>query len=460
VSPAEPECSLTFRRRPQYKTRFHKWQLHRTGTLPNIQEVHCFLPGTTRDQSVDWPIQTTPIGDVIGEAVSNPAPSLNPDPAHSTVVEHNIYQQDNLPSSADRGFKTDQLEESEWPEPPKPEEVNAFHDYSGMPFEPLQGIRAFRSPPILGRSNAVSTRNFLNAMGRHDILAMLTLQDIQNVAEAAHFLFAIGSYQNAHLLYIMLWKDVLTHKDKTIPLLVSAVVNVARSSYNPFQSTNARIAIKDLMHHFGDDLKSYPTAEYTLRAQLADVLRKLNLHDEAIEHCGYALGETFGWGYDSGHAPLDNRGPGFLLHQCSLQLSKCYNESATKHDYLYSCGSKHIIAFRYEQRHYEILRVICVWCAARLLDEELQEKMAIVLCWRHTVMDDNKLTRELGTLVFCHIWAAYVRASKAESDEDVSRSVSDISELMGISVPEIFATLSLTFVNLEPCRLTNCKSNY
>jgi hypothetical protein len=376
------------------------------------------------------------------------------------VVEHKIYPQDDLPCSADRGVKTDPLEEEKGPEPPKPEEVNAFYGYSGMPFEPLQGIRALRSPPILGRSNAVSTRNFLNTMGRHGVLAMLSLQDVQNVAEAAHFLFAIRSYQNAHALYVMLWQDVLAHKDKTIPLLVSAVVDVARSSYNPFQSTNARIAIKDLMHHFGDDLKSFPTAEYTLRAQLADILRKLDIHDEAIEHCGYALGEPFGWGYDSGHAPLDNRGPGFLLHQCSLQLSKRYNGSATEHDYLYSCGSKHITAFRYEQRHYKILRVICVWCAARLLDEELQEKIAMVLCWRHTVMDDSMLAHELGTLVFCHIWAAHVKAGKAETDEDVSRSVGDISELMGISVPEIFATLSLTFVNLEPGRLTSCKSNY
>jgi len=127
----------------------------------------------------------------------------------------------------------------------------------------------------------ISLRDFLNAVRREDVVHGLYSQDYQNVAEAAHVIFAVGSYQYAYDLYFMLWQALKallhpwqtrsTFKDETISLLVPAVVNVARSSYSQAQLANAKLAIEDLMR-VPDFLLVFPIAGYTLHAQLADIL--------------------------------------------------------------------------------------------------------------------------------------------------------------------------------------------
>jgi hypothetical protein len=118
---------------------------------------------------------------------------------------------------------------------------------------------------------------------------MLTLQDLQNIADAGHFLFAAGVYRTAHDLYSMLWQALSARKHVPMHMLVSAVVNFARSSFEPAQLLTAKFAIQSLLADACDRLEFFPKANIILHAQLTDILRKLKLPSQTVEHCEYAL---------------------------------------------------------------------------------------------------------------------------------------------------------------------------
>jgi hypothetical protein len=64
------------------------------------------------------------------------------------------------------------------------------------------------------------------------------------------------------------------------------------------------------------------------------------------------------------------------------------------------------------------------------------------------MIDDKKFVRELGTLVLCHVWAAFMKPNILQKDEGVSISVSEVRKVMGISPPEILATVSIVLMSL------------
>jgi hypothetical protein len=64
------------------------------------------------------------------------------------------------------------------------------------------------------------------------------------------------------------------------------------------------------------------------------------------------------------------------------------------------------------------------------------------------LIDEKKFVRELATLVFCHVWAAFLKPSIVQKDEAVSTSVSGVREVMEISPPEILATVSIALMSL------------
>lgn len=272
--------------------------------------------------------------------------------------------------------------------------------------------------------------------------AVLSVQDTQSIACTGHLHFASGSYRVAHDLYNTVLQVLLRCVPRKLHLLVSAAVNVARSSYDAEQLSSAKLAIEKLLHDFEKDLRSLHTTEFTLRAHLADVLRKMDQPRKAAEQCEYAIQGVYGWGYDSANVPKDIRAPAFLLNSCSLLVAKSF---------------KKLPCLETTEPQDEAWRHIFTWCAARLLDGELHQALPTVIrSMRHYVANNEDFTRELGTVVFCHIWATYVTEDIHEPCEDVSECVNEIRELMGISAAEVLATASLALTSLAPTWLWDC----
>lgn len=330
----------------------------------------------------------------------------------------------------------------------------------------VQPVRSNASWPLQSNLRpdsieVIAPRDLIDAMERYDVGPMLSAQDLKNIAEAGHFLFAAGSYQNAYDLYTKYFHVLLARNHKTIYPLVSAAVNVARSAQNPRQLEVAKQVIEKLMQQDKEKLKVFTTAEFTLRAQLADILRKLDQPIEAAKQCAFALTAFYGWGRDSGYVPNDRRGPAFLLHQCCIKVSERYEES-TGNSCLCSFQPglpQLFLCWRTKKPHDENLRLIFTWCAARLLDTELHQTFPALEA-RH-VDDDEAFFRELGIVVFCHLWMAFLKASKAEEeDENIAKLVFQIQELMGISAPEIFATASAALMSLAPRWVVDSASSH
>lgn len=121
-----------------------------------------------------------------------------------------------------------------------------------------------------------------------------------------------------------------------------------------------------------------------------------------------------------------------------MQLSTRYKELATDHNCLCRSGLNRGICWRSEQPHDEGLRLIFTWCAAKLLDEELQKKICEAFwdmqCYMIDETDDKQIFRALDTLVFCHMWAAYVKARTIRS-RDICYRITCTCEL-GLSLVE------------------------
>jgi hypothetical protein len=189
-----------------------------------------------------------------------------------------------------------------------------------------------------------------------------------NIADAGHFLLAVGSCKEAQNLYMMVWKVLLARGPKSLDLLVFTVVNVARSPHDSAQLGYAKRVLENLIQCFSKGLKLISTAEFTLHENLADVLGRLAQPAEAAEHCQHALCGAYGWGHDSGSVPKDRPAPAFLLCHCSMQVSESYNNIAAAYTCFCQCGLYRAICWRSEQPHDKAACLIFLWRAARLPD--------------------------------------------------------------------------------------------
>ncbi|ERF74445.1 hypothetical protein EPUS_03883 [Endocarpon pusillum Z07020] len=436
--------------RPQYKSRFQKWELPNVKAAPSLHGIGTTPAATTRDPSFNLPLREGTSNlqvEAVAESLLSPTAESTPSPA----VEHETPLRAHIPSVANSEAEMENVDNKRRPVPLfQPGGSTSVQPVTPNPSRPLQ------SNLYPGSIEVIAPRDLIDAMERYDVEPMLSAQDLQNIAEAGHFLFAAGSYQNAYDLYTKYFHVLLARNHETMHPLVSAVVNVARSAQSLTQLEVAKQAIEKLMQEANEKLKLFPTAEFTLRAQLADILRKLGQPIEAAKQCAFVLTGSYGWGCDSGYVPNDRRGPAFLLYQCCIKLSE-RSEESTDHSCL--CSFQPMLpggylCWRTKSPNDENLRLIFTWCAARLLDTELHQPLPALEA-RH-VDDDEAFFRELATVVFCHLWMAFLKASKAEEeDENIAKLVFQIRELMGISTPEIFATASVALMSLAPRWVVN-----
>ncbi|KAF7512771.1 hypothetical protein GJ744_000338 [Endocarpon pusillum] len=435
--------------RPQYKSRFRKWQLPRLRTVSTPDEPQNAALSAQQSQPLDWPLPMTPINILPREFPVEflAAPLL--DSSAFAGTERQSSQRAILPIDVDWGWGVEITVRNNGPKTPKPQkQLHSNHSTNAVLSVPRPTSDQLQSDTDTGYGEAVTAQDLLCAKERCDIVNMLTFQDIRNIAEAAHFLFAVGSNQVAHDLFSMLWKALLVRKHVPIPLLVSAIVEVARSSFRREQLNAAQLAIANLLVNSKDNLTFFPEAELTLRAQLADVLRRLTQVSQASDDGICALRHISDCSNETENVLNDQRGLGSPLSKSSTRILDRYKESAANAN----CSCYHRLeratCWKIKQSHNEAFRFIFTWCAARLLDAEVHEKLSEVFGrWSYYNWDETKIVREIGTLVFCHIWTTYTKAKILVSEEGVSEVVPEICGLMGISSAEMFAGMSLLLVS-------------
>ena len=402
-----------------------------------------------QSQPPDWPLPVTPINTLSRKIPMDllAAPIL--DPSAFAGTECHSFQQAILPIDVDWGFGVEIPVRNNKLKTPKPQkQLHSSHSTNAVLSVPRPTSDQLQGDTNPGYGEAVTTQDLLHAKERYDIVNMLTFQDIRNIAEVAHFHFAVGSNQAAYDLFSMLWKALLVRKHVPIPLLVSAVVDIARSSFHPEQLNAAQLAIENLLVNSKDNLTFFPEAELTLRAQLADVLRKLNQVPQASEDGFCALHHISDCSNETGNVLHDQRGLGSPLFQSSTRILDRYEEPAANANCSCYYRSKRATCWKAKQSHDEAFRFIFTWCAARLLDVELHEKLSEAFGeWSYCESDETKVIREIGTLLFCYIWTTYTKAKIVKTDEGVCEAVPEICGLMGISSAEMFAGVSLLLVS-------------
>jgi Clr5 domain len=329
---------LTLLRRSQYEARFQKWELPNLRTLSIAGEVQDARVAMPQDALSCLPQSTVSASSVAIEATAESVVIALSDGTTSMDGEGEVCQPADLPCNADYDVDLKDSHDKQEPEIPTTSRSCITDGNERMQSIRMESIRPrlrnLRSTSI----KIIAPKDLFDAMRRYDVAARLTAQDLGNIADAGHFLFAVGSYKEAHNLCVTIWKALLARGPKSLDLLVSAVVNVARSSYESAQLGYAKRALENLIQCFSKGLKLIFTAEFILHAHLADVLRKLAQPSEAAEHCQHALCGAYGWGYDSGSVPKDRRAPALLLYHCSMQVCESYKNIAADHTCLCQCG--------------------------------------------------------------------------------------------------------------------------
>ena len=374
--------------------------------------------------------------------------SPSPTPAAST--ERQFSQRAILSIDADWGFEVENSVRNTGPETPMSQQkhLHPGHSTSAVLSVPQQFSGRLRSDTHVDYGETMTIGDILQAKERYDIVNMLSFPDLQNIAEAANVLFAVGSNQAAYDLYFIRWQTLLARKHVPIPLLVSAVLDVARSSFSPAQLNTAQLAIDNLLGDSKYNLIFFPEAESTLRAQLAYVLRRLNQPSRSLGDCDCALHHIPSWSRKTGNVRHDKQALGSLSYQCSTQILDSYTESGANTKCSCYYRLKRATYWKTKQSHDEALRFIFTWCAARLLDEELHKNISTVFERRsYYESEETSVARQIGMLVFCHIWTTYSTAKILTFNEGISEVVPETCRLMGISSPDIFAAISLTLVS-------------
>jgi hypothetical protein len=173
----------------------------------------------------------------------------------------------------------------------------------------------------------------------------------------------------------------------------------------------AKFAIQSLLAGACDRLEFFPKPNIILHAQLTDILRKLKLPSQTVEHCEHALSASHGWGYDSGNDPRDRRAAAYLLDKCRMQSPDHHMQVAAYHKCSCCKVATGGICWRNCEPHDTALRLIFTWCAAYLLDDELNEKISEVVKDRSFSQPDGEIfVRQIGRVVFCHVWNIYDNA--------------------------------------------------
>jgi hypothetical protein len=438
-------CGLTLCRVPQYKSRFKKWDLPSLRTIPSQEAAESPLPNPTGDLCSDGPLLAVFTADSATEGVTDSWAVPNPDTRSNLAMECEIGQQADAGSPANCFFAIESLSTETGPE--KSVDESLFFSGQTGALSDQRDCLHVQSDVVTMNVEGIAPRELLNAMRRYDVMAVLSAQDLRCITNSAHFLFAAGSYKDAHDLYVTVWQVLLARKTSTFVSLVHSVVNVARSSHDSVQLTNAKTAIERVMSHAGERVNRFSTATSTLHAHLADILRKLDRPSEAVVHCDYALSSFEGLADDSGCVPEDRRWGILLLCQCRMQVAMQRNDR--------SCSLQRpwvrnrMECWETEKSHDRTLQLIVKWCAARLVENELHIKLSEASQAIQSFMRDYKeVVRELSRVTFCHLWASYVKASQLENDKGISTLVENVLELTGMSAPELFASVSLMLFKL------------
>lgn len=398
--------------------------------------------------SPDWSLPVTPANALSNETTVDCVAAHTPGPTPAAGTRY--AQRAILPTDPDWGFGVTNPVHNSGPETPMSQQKRSHpgESTSVVLSVPQQSSGRLESDTCADYREIVTVEDILQAKVCYDIVNMLSFPDLQNIAEAANILFTVGSNQAAYDLYFMLWQTLLARKHVPFPLLFSAVLDVARSSFSPAQLNAAQLAIHNLLGDSKDNLTTFPEAESTLRAQLADVLQRLNQPSQSLGDCDCALHDISSWSRDTGSIRRDKRALGSLSYQCSTRILDSYTESVA--DTKCSCyyRLKRAACWKTKISHDEAWRFIYMWCAARLLDEELHKIISTVFERRsYCESEETSVARQIGMLIFCHMWTTYSTARMLTFNEDVSEVVSETCRLTGLSSPDIFAGISLTLVS-------------
>ncbi len=282
-----------------------------------------------QSQPLNWPLPVTPIDARPSKTFLGCVAAHAPGSTSSAGSERQSSERVTPPTDIDGDFGVENPICNSGSEilVSQQKQLHPGHSISVDLSVPQQPSDQLQGDTHAGHGETVTTGDILQAKERYDIVNMLSFPDLQNIAEAAHILFTIGSSQAAHDLYFMLWQALLARRHVPIPLLVSAAIDVARSSLRPAQLNAAQLVIDNLLGDSKDNLMSPPGLESTLRAQLSDVLRKSDQPSQPLGECNCALHDISSWSHEIGNVRHETKALGSLSYQCKTGILDCLTES-------------------------------------------------------------------------------------------------------------------------------------
>jgi hypothetical protein len=452
--------SLSPYRPAQYKLRFRKWNLpsiRPPSTSPMlVQTVGSGHRVSTQQPPPTWPLPAPPnVGITSGEG-KRPVPSLEiGSKSASESSDENVEEKDSTLPANEVSFDHSEPDYGQDPLSSIPEQTPSLES---DPMQEPSLLKAIKQKQEARHIHSITPQALLNAAGSSDLTDMLSVEDLQHIADCADYLYVVGSYQAAHDLQMMISHTLLKRNRQPLPLFLYSTISIARCASNGFQLLNEESTLEKLLELPTELLEYAPWAKLTMYAHLADASCKLKRMKEIEEYSakafqafaesGYDLADAHFWKdsadefYHHVHPVEDNDfewdEPAFVAHNCSRR-----------------CKLKQLLSWRIDATQGDALRPLFIWCTRLILKRELHKRLSDSFQSLVLVRDcKHSIIRGLRIIVFCYFWTTYIKLPEiqhrddSEYGQDIPLLVSKVKDAMGIGAAHMFASISQELVRL------------